>query len=169
MSFVIFSKWILSYTCVSVAHWQNPVAPPFMNAVDLPDEWAIRAFSCSLRHHSDGRCFCNMFYTYDGWLSKEKRRLCCTAHIQGSGYRFLLHWQRSFIGLSDENNFLSSCLTGRTAFEIQLTRSTKQQLESLHAAKMPWHWCVRLAAEKLKAYFTVCIVGRREISCSCGI
>lgn len=49
------------------------------------------------------------------------------------------HRQCSFIRLNNEDNFSLGYLTGRTVLESELTCSTKQQLESLHSAKMPLH------------------------------
>lgn len=70
----------------------------------------------------------------DGWRGQkpEEAALYCTC--SGLWSSFLLRWHCLFIRLSGEDNFLPSCLTGRTAFEIEMTRSTKQQLDEQHHA-----------------------------------
>lgn len=55
--------------------------------------------------------------------------------FSGTRISFRLHWRCLLIRLNGKDNFLSSRLTGGTVFEIELTCSTKQQLEEpLHAA-----------------------------------
>lgn len=169
MSFVILTKWILSYTCISSCTLTKPCWFSLHEFRKCNRWMSDQSFQLLTLSSWRQQVFvtCPTLMTDD--RVQKKKEVVLYHPLSELWISFLLHRQRSFIRLSNENNFLSGYLTGRTAFKIELTCSTKQQLESLHGAKMPWHWCGWLAGERLKAYFTLCIVGRGQISSSCGI